>query len=115
MDADAPPPRDRPAAAGPRPGPVGPGGTLQRVTPVDACALPALGQLLVSTAGSARMHWLNSRAWTVYSLCDGRDLDSLYAAYARAAGLSAGSAEAGRHVSDSVRHLVASGLVTHAH
>jgi hypothetical protein len=79
---------------------------------VDACALPGLGQLVVSPARSARMHWLNARSWTVYSLCDGRDLGSLHTAYARAAGLTPGSEEAGRQVGDSLRLLVASGLVT---
>lgn len=59
------------------------------------------------------MHWLNARSWTVYSLCDGRDLDAVHTAYARAAGLPAGSEEVGRQVSDSVRRLVAAGLVTH--
>jgi hypothetical protein len=119
VDGDAPPPPD-PAAttspwrgAGQPPSVVPPGGVLQRVTPVDACALPGLGQLVVSNVSSARMYWLNSRSWTVYSLCDGRDLGSLRTEYARAAGLPAGSDEVGRHVSDSVRRLVAAGLVTH--
>ncbi|MDQ0771966.1 hypothetical protein QF026_000432 [Streptomyces aurantiacus] len=122
VDDDAPRPPDR--AAGPtvqaRPGQssgqlpeILPDGTLQRVTPVDATALPGLGQLVVSPAESARMHWLNARSWTVYSLCDGRDLGSVHTAYARAAGLPAGSDEVGRQVSDSVRRLVAAGLVTH--
>lgn len=119
VDGDAPAPRDRAAAtprraaAGPPTAVVRPGGVLQRVTPVDACALPGLGQLVVSNAGSARMHWLNSRSWTIYSLCDGRGLDALHTAYARAAGLPAGSDDVGRQVSDSVRRLVAAGLVTH--
>ncbi|MEW2121508.1 HEXXH motif-containing putative peptide modification protein [Streptomyces sp. NPDC005474] len=112
VDGDAPTPPDR-AGTTVRPSVTAPlTGVLQRVTPVDACALPSLGQLVVGDAASARMHWLNSRSWTVYSLCDGRDLDSLRTAYADAAGLPAGSAEADRQVSDSVRQLVAAGLVT---
>jgi hypothetical protein len=59
------------------------------------------------------MHWLNARSWAVYSLCDGRDFGSVRTAYARVAGLPAGSKEVGRQVSDSVRRLVAAGLVTH--
>ncbi|MFE9685139.1 aKG-HExxH-type peptide beta-hydroxylase [Streptomyces sp. NPDC006285] len=118
VDDDAPLPRDRTTATGGRAEPgqspeVPAGGALRRVAPVDACALPGLGQLVVSPAESARMHWLNARSWTVYSLCDGRDLDSLHTAYARAAGLPPGSADAGRQVGDSVRGLVAAGLVTH--
>ncbi|MFE1797588.1 HEXXH motif-containing putative peptide modification protein [Streptomyces sp. NPDC059517] len=117
VDEDAPRPRERAATTRPaEPGPSqqgGPTGALQRVTPVDACALPGLGQLVVSPARSARMHWLNARSWTVYSLCDGRDLGSLHTAYARAAGLTPGSEEIDRQVGDSLRLLVASGLVTH--
>jgi hypothetical protein len=118
VDGSAPRPRERDEATT---RPTGPGssqqggstgGALQRVTPVDACALPALGQLVVSPARSARMHWLNARSWTVYSLCDGRDPASLHTAYARAAGLTAGSEEVGRQVGESLRLLVASGLVT---
>ncbi|MDQ1035030.1 hypothetical protein QFZ75_001446 [Streptomyces sp. V3I8] len=117
VDEDAPQPRDRTAATTRPSGPersqeLSPAGALRRVTPVDACALPGLGQLVVSPARSARMHWLNARSWTVYSLCDGRDLGSLHTAYARAAGLTPGSEEAGRQVGDSLRLLVASGLVT---
>ncbi|MEV7139614.1 aKG-HExxH-type peptide beta-hydroxylase [Streptomyces tauricus] len=136
VDEDAPRPRDRAMTAASRQpqdvepqkaqpqearsqevqpqavAPIAPGGAFQRVTPVDACALPGLGQLVVSPAQSARMHWLNARSWTVYSLCDGRDLDSLRTAYARAAGLPAGSEEVGRQVGDSLRSLVESGLVT---
>jgi hypothetical protein len=118
VDEDAPRPRERTSAAarsteaGQSPQEDGPAGALRRVTPVDACALPGLGQLVVSPARSARMHWLNARSWTVYSLCDGRDLDSLHTAYARAAGLTPGSEEVGRQVGDSLRLLVASGLVT---
>ncbi|MDH6624516.1 hypothetical protein M2271_002320 [Streptomyces sp. LBL] len=117
VDDDAPLPPDRAAATTGRtqpsqPSAVSPTGALQRVTPVDACALPGLGQLVVSPTRSARMHWLNARSWTVYSLCDGRDLGSVHTAYARAAGLPAGSEEVGRQVSDSVRRLVAAGLVT---
>ncbi|MFE7033636.1 HEXXH motif-containing putative peptide modification protein [Streptomyces sp. NPDC057621] len=115
VDEDAPQPRERattrPAEAGPS-RQDGPTGALRRVTPVDACALPGLGQLVVSPARSARMHWLNARSWTVYSLCDGRDLGSLHTAYARAAGLTPGSEEVGRQVDDSLRLLVASGLVS---
>ncbi|MEV7343704.1 HEXXH motif-containing putative peptide modification protein [Streptomyces sp. NPDC093544] len=91
---------------------VPPAGALQRIAPVDACALPGLGQLVVSPARSARMHWLNARSWTVYSLCDGRDLGAVHTAFAEAAGLPAGSEEVGRQVRDSVRSLVAAGLVT---
>ncbi|MFS8198486.1 aKG-HExxH-type peptide beta-hydroxylase [Streptomyces sp. CWNU-52B] len=120
VDDGAPQPPDRAAATPGRPEPAESlpeaprTGVLQRVTPVDACALPGLGQLVVSPAGSARMHWLNGRAWTVYSLCDGRDLDSVRSAYARAASLESGSSEAARQVGDSVNRLVAAGLVTHA-
>ncbi|MGC5566625.1 aKG-HExxH-type peptide beta-hydroxylase [Streptomyces sp. FR-108] len=137
VDEDAPRPRDRAVTAASRQpqgiepqkaqpqevqrqqevqplgvAPVVHGGALQRVTPVDACALPGLGQLVVSPAQSARMHWLNARSWTVYSLCDGRDLDSLRTAYAQAAGLPAGSEEVDRQVGDSLLSLVESGLVT---
>lgn len=113
VDEDAPTPQDRAGTTADRPSAAAPlTGAYQRVTPVDACALPGLGQLLVGDAASARMHWLNSRSWTVYSLCDGRDLDSLRAAYADAARLTPGSAEVDRHVGDSVRQLVAAGLVT---
>ncbi|MFJ8940248.1 aKG-HExxH-type peptide beta-hydroxylase [Streptomyces sp. NPDC102365] len=126
VDEDAPRPRDRAMTAVSRQrqevqsqevqsqgvAPIVHEGALQRVTPVDACALTGLGQLVVSPAQSARMHWLNARSWTVYSLCDGRDLDSLRTAYAQAAGLPAGSEEVGRQVGDSLRSLVESGLVT---
>ncbi|MEU9188857.1 HEXXH motif-containing putative peptide modification protein [Streptomyces sp. NPDC048484] len=119
VDEDAPGPHDRAAtttrqaeAEPGQPQEVSPEGAFQRITPVDACALPALGQLVVSPAQSARMHWLNARSWTVYSLCDGRDLGSMHTAYARAAGLPAGSEEVGRQVGDSLRLLVASGLIT---
>ncbi|MFF3752492.1 HEXXH motif-containing putative peptide modification protein [Streptomyces sp. NPDC002018] len=118
VDDDAPQPPDRTAAKTRRedPSPV-PGvpteGVLQQAGPVDACALPGLGQLVVSTAGSARMHWLNARSWTVYSLCDGRDFGAVRTAYARAAGLPAGSEETGRQVGESLRRLLDAGLVTH--
>lgn len=113
VDQDAPTPQGRAGTTAARPAAAAPlTGVFHRVTPVDACALPGLGQLLVGDAASARMHWLNSRSWTVYSLCDGRDLDSLRTAYADAAGLAAGSTEADRHVGDSMRQLVAAGLVT---
>ncbi|KAA0913996.1 aKG-HExxH-type peptide beta-hydroxylase [Streptomyces apricus] len=118
VDEDAPRPRERTQAtarsaeAEQSPRGTGTAGILQRVAPVDACALPGLGQLVVSPARSARMHWLNARSWTVYSLCDGRDLASLHTAYARAAGLTPDSEEATRQVDDSLRRLVASGLIT---
>ncbi|MFJ8828340.1 aKG-HExxH-type peptide beta-hydroxylase [Streptomyces sp. NPDC102467] len=89
-------------------------GVLERVAPVDACALPGLGQLIVSTTRSARMHWLNARSWTVYSLCDGRAPGSLRTAYARAAGLPTDSLEVARQVDGSLRRLLAAGLVTHS-
>ncbi|WP_221357149.1 aKG-HExxH-type peptide beta-hydroxylase [Streptomyces beigongshangae] len=117
VDEDAPRPRDRDAVTTRRAEPgqpqevAVPGRAPQRVAPVDACALPGLGQLVVSPARSARMHWLNARSWTVYSLCDGRDLASLHTAYARAAGLPAGSGEVERQVGDSLRLLESSGLV----
>ncbi|MFJ4831802.1 aKG-HExxH-type peptide beta-hydroxylase [Streptomyces sp. NPDC088747] len=115
VDAEAPLPRDPASATARQTRPeqprVLPDGALQRIAPVDACALPGLGQLVVSPARTARMHWLNARSWTVYSLCDGRDLDALHTAYARAAGLPADSQEVGRQVSDSVRSLVTAGLV----
>ncbi|WP_394437513.1 aKG-HExxH-type peptide beta-hydroxylase [Streptomyces sp. SGAir0957] len=88
-------------------------GVLERVAPVDACALPSLGQLVVSTTLSARMHWLNARSWTVYSLCDGRSPGSLRTAYARAADLPVDSPEVARQVDGSLRRLLAAGLVTH--
>lgn len=119
VDGDAPNPGDGVGAGGtwrPQAAPsqaISSASVLRRVTPVDACALPELGQLVVSTARSGRMHWLNARSWTVYSLCDGRDLESLHTTYAGAAGLPVGSEEAGRHVTDSLRLLVAAGLVTH--
>ncbi|MEV0224567.1 HEXXH motif-containing putative peptide modification protein [Streptomyces sp. NPDC050704] len=118
VDDNAPRPPDRATAAARRAEPgqlpgVPAGGALQQAAPVDACALPGLGQLVVGTTRSARMHWLNARSWTVYSLCDGRDLDSVSTAYARAAGLPAGSAEVGRQVGESLRQLLAVGLVTH--
>lgn len=121
LDDDAPQSPDRAAAKAGREEPcererelpeVPAGGALRQVTPVDACVLPGLGQLVVSTASSARMHWLNARSWTVYSLCDGRDVASVYTAYARAAGLPAGSEEVGRQVGESLRRLLAVGLVT---
>ncbi len=87
-------------------------GVLQRITPVDACALPGLGQLVVSPTRSARMHWLNARSWTLI-LCHGRDLGSVRTAYARAAHFPAHSEEVNRQVSDSVRRLVAADLITH--
>jgi hypothetical protein len=118
VDDDAPRPHDRAAATTRRAEPwqspeTPPGGILQRIIPVDACALPGLGQLVVSPTRSARMHWLNARSWTVYSLCDGRDLGSVHTAYARAVGLPADSEEVNRQVSDSVRRLVAADLITH--
>ncbi|MFE4823510.1 HEXXH motif-containing putative peptide modification protein [Streptomyces sp. NPDC056704] len=118
VDDDAPRPHDRAAAttrrAEPRQPPEIPSeGVLQRITPVDACALPGLGQLVVSPTRSARMHWLNARSWTVYSLCDGSDLGSVRTAYARAVDLPADSEEVDRQVSDSVRRLVAADLITH--
>ncbi|MFE2709924.1 aKG-HExxH-type peptide beta-hydroxylase [Streptomyces mirabilis] len=118
VDDDAPRPHDRAAATTRRAEPWQPqenpsGGVLQRITPVDACALPGLGQLVVSPTRSARMHWLNARSWTVYSLCDGRDLGSVRTAYARAVDLPADSEEVNRQVSDSVRRLVAADLITH--
>ncbi|MEV7680063.1 HEXXH motif-containing putative peptide modification protein [Streptomyces sp. NPDC088341] len=105
--------RTRRADPSPEPG-IPAEGVLQQTRPVDACALPGLGQLVVSTAGSARMHWLNARSWTVYSLCDGRDFGSVCTAYARAAGLPAGSEETGRQVGGSLRRLLDAGLVTHS-
>ncbi|MFI7388674.1 aKG-HExxH-type peptide beta-hydroxylase [Streptomyces sp. NPDC049813] len=121
VDAEAPeyPARTTAAATGPEVAavrlpetPVE--GVLERVAPVDACALPGLGQLIVSTARSARMHWLNARSWTVYSLCDGRAPGSLRTAYARVVGLPADSAEVARQVDGSLRRLLAAGLVTHS-
>ncbi|MER6690690.1 aKG-HExxH-type peptide beta-hydroxylase [Streptomyces minutiscleroticus] len=120
VDAEAPEPPARAAAAAAGSGEEGrlpeipSKGVLERVAPVDACALPGLGQLIVGTTRSARMHWLNARSWTVYSLCDGRDPASLRAAYARAVALPADSEEAGRQVAKSLRRLLAAGLVTHS-
>ncbi|MFD7502301.1 aKG-HExxH-type peptide beta-hydroxylase [Streptomyces sp. NPDC059850] len=113
VDPEAPAqPPTPPRPAPPHPAGFPPGAAPRRVTPVDACALPTLGQLVVSPADTARMHWLNSRSWTVYSLCDGRDLTALHTSYVRAAGLPADSPEATRHVSEGIHHLLAAGLIT---
>lgn len=52
--------------------------------PVTALPLAEQGMLLAAAPGTNRMHWLNSRAWLVYSLCDGRDLAGLEREYHRA-------------------------------
>ncbi|MCT9091085.1 HEXXH motif-containing putative peptide modification protein [Streptomyces sp. ASQP_92] len=89
-----------------------PAGSLTRVEPVDACALPELGQLVVATAHSAKLHWLNRRSWAIYALCDGRDGASLRAAYAELAKLPAGSDTVAEQVARSVEGLAAAGLIT---
>ncbi|MFE4258067.1 aKG-HExxH-type peptide beta-hydroxylase [Streptomyces sp. NPDC056883] len=52
--------------------------------PVTVLPLAEQGMLLAAAPGTNRMHWLNSRAWLVYSLCDGRDLAGLEREYHRA-------------------------------
>ncbi|MEU6736107.1 HEXXH motif-containing putative peptide modification protein [Streptomyces physcomitrii] len=120
VDADAPRPPERtdpdtrdtetPAAAAAEAPPAG--ATLRRTAPVDACALPGLGQLLVSAGQSGRMHWLGARAWSVYSLCEQSGPEALYPAYARACGLDAASPEVRAQVDGSLRQLLAAGLVS---
>ncbi|WP_030861228.1 aKG-HExxH-type peptide beta-hydroxylase [Streptomyces sp. NRRL F-2747] len=53
--------------------------------PVTVLPLPEQGMLLAAAPATNRMHWLNSRAWLVYALCDGRDAARLERDYHRAA------------------------------
>ncbi|MEU8777282.1 HEXXH motif-containing putative peptide modification protein [Streptomyces sp. NPDC048606] len=76
------------------PEPDSPVAGYRQCAPVTALPLPEQGMLLAAAPGTHRMHWLNSRAWLVFSLCDGRDPAGLERAYREvvpgdAAGLAA--------------------------
>jgi hypothetical protein len=89
-------------------------GRYRRIEPVVSLALPDLGQLLVMTRDAPKTRWLNATAWLVYSLCDGRDVPAIEAAYRER--LSAAHASAGDAVTVDVRrglrHLAGAGLIT---
>ncbi|MFF3019374.1 aKG-HExxH-type peptide beta-hydroxylase [Streptomyces sp. NPDC057939] len=76
---------ERVTASAPDPAAVPhPGGYHQR-RPITVLPLQDQGTLLAVAPGSSRMVWLNAHAWFVFSLCDGRDLRALEAAYLRKA------------------------------
>ncbi|MFJ5025833.1 aKG-HExxH-type peptide beta-hydroxylase [Streptomyces goshikiensis] len=78
-------------------------GTLARPMPVH-------GELLLADTGTCTLHWLNARSWLVYSLCDGRDVPSVQAEYARRTGTDAQAAAS--HVTACLEELRNSGLLS---
>ncbi|MFF0215927.1 aKG-HExxH-type peptide beta-hydroxylase [Streptomyces vinaceus] len=77
------------AAAAATPTPPAPAATpaagYRQCRPVTVLPLPDQGMLLAAAPATHRMHWLNSRAWLVYALCDGRDPERLERDYHLAA------------------------------
>ncbi|MFK0259118.1 PqqD family peptide modification chaperone [Streptomyces sp. NPDC090445] len=72
--------------------------------------IPAHGELLLADAGTCTLHWLNARSWLVYSLCDGRDVASVRAEYARRSGADEPTAAA--QVAACLAELRNSGLLS---
>ncbi|MFD7085175.1 aKG-HExxH-type peptide beta-hydroxylase [Streptomyces sp. NPDC059918] len=62
-----------------------PASGYRQCRPVTVLPLAEQGMLLAAAPATHRMHWLNSRAWLVYALCDGRDAARLERDYHRAA------------------------------
>ncbi|MGP4022094.1 aKG-HExxH-type peptide beta-hydroxylase [Actinomadura sp. 3N407] len=85
----------------------------RRVEPATSVALPDLGQLLVMTEAEPKARWLNARAWLVYALCDGQDIDTVESEYRRHL-LDAGQEadDSAAQVRAGLRDLADTGLVT---
>ncbi|MEQ4721204.1 HEXXH motif-containing putative peptide modification protein [Nonomuraea sp. B19D2] len=58
----------------------------RRAEPVQVCPIPEQRQLVAFSPAPPSFRWLNDHAWTIYALCDGRDLSSLRERYSQVAG-----------------------------
>ncbi|MFI7453122.1 aKG-HExxH-type peptide beta-hydroxylase [Nonomuraea sp. NPDC049714] len=91
------------------------GTTFQGVAPIAAVPLPEQRRLVVALADPPRVRWLNSSAWLVYSLCDGRDGAAIRKEYAESVADVVPPAEALRQVDAALLALVDDGMVVTRH
>ena len=72
--------------------------------------VPEMGVCLVYTPANPALHRLNPASWLIASMCDGRPLADMAAAYNAALGSEAGSETALRR---GIEQLLALGIVRH--
>jgi hypothetical protein len=67
--------------------------TYHKAPDMRARELAAWEAILVYTRERPALHWLNTNAWLVLELCDGRTLEETQAAFAEVKGGDPGSAQ----------------------